>query len=111
MITIKQATGFARRLTFLQIQSHNINLGCVGFYQILGTNKYIAIRTKNRFIDLASISEVRVLNEVEEPIYKQHMRMQMGMKPRKIQQYSVYLVRPLSDSEIPNKYFELYDII
>ena len=106
VMIIQRATGFGRTCHVSKLRQYKN----IGFYRILSTPRYIAIIPRNG-ARVTGLHEVILQEELKEPLYKQQMRIQMGMKPKAIIHRRPYRVQELGLEEVNNKLFEIYETV
>lgn len=106
MVLIERSRNFCGRYSANELRK----FGNIAFYIVPRTNQYIAIR-QLRMVEINGLYEVIMREYYKEPLYKQHMRMQMGQMPRNVGVNNSLRVRQLSEAELCGRYFEVYDTI
>lgn len=106
MTIIEKSRNFPGCYRASELARYGINT----FYKVYGTNKLIGIR-QIRLSNIQGLTSLVIRESYSEPLYKQAMRMQMGQRPKIIEDRRSYRVKQLTSEELHGKLFEIYETV
>lgn len=89
-----------------KVNEHRISYN-VAYYHVIGTPIFLAI-TNERNEAFDDLNELIVTETQRQPLYKQIMAINMGRKPKDIQNNRVFRLKQIDPTEYGGQYYEVY---
>ena len=106
-VKVEEDPRFRSSLSAREIEYHNIR---AALYRIPSTHRHIALVDRlNRPVEGAR--EIIIEEKKDLPLYKQHMQLQMGRKPRPQITYRRMFVHQIDKEEAGNYRFIIYRVL